>query len=124
VNRSSSYVLHKNHLAEVANLCSGDYDLILDGIHENFLQLHYHDPVMQKTVSLNYINLSVLYWAFTESVVTARHVTLYSCYVKVECLNSLGVSDLMHKYILRTQNMPIYGKDPEYPSFVTFHYWG
>ncbi|CAL5413737.1 unnamed protein product [Camellia sinensis] len=28
----------------------GDYDLILDGIHENTLQLHYHDPVMQKTV--------------------------------------------------------------------------
>ncbi|XP_022935346.1 chromosome transmission fidelity protein 18 homolog [Cucurbita moschata] len=28
----------------------GDYDLILDGIHENILQLNYHDPVMQKTV--------------------------------------------------------------------------
>ncbi|KAA8529652.1 hypothetical protein F0562_034248 [Nyssa sinensis] len=27
----------------------GNYDLILDGIHENILQLHYHDPVMQKT---------------------------------------------------------------------------
>lgn len=53
----------QKHLAEVANLCSGDYDLILDGIHENFLQLHYHDPVMQKTVSFNYLSLSVLYWA-------------------------------------------------------------
>ncbi|KAA8547444.1 hypothetical protein F0562_003692 [Nyssa sinensis] len=31
----------------ISNL--GDYDLILDGIHENILQLHYHDPVMQKT---------------------------------------------------------------------------
>ncbi|KAK7290458.1 hypothetical protein RIF29_04899 [Crotalaria pallida] len=28
----------------------GDYDLILDGIHENILQLNFHDPVMQKTV--------------------------------------------------------------------------
>ncbi|KAL3828358.1 hypothetical protein ACJIZ3_017160 [Penstemon smallii] len=28
----------------------GDYDLILDGIHENILQLHYVDPMMQKTV--------------------------------------------------------------------------
>ncbi|KAL0433049.1 UNVERIFIED_CONTAM: Chromosome transmission fidelity protein 18 [Sesamum latifolium] len=28
----------------------GDYDLILDGIHENILQLRYVDPVMQKTV--------------------------------------------------------------------------
>ncbi|GAV66147.1 AAA domain-containing protein [Cephalotus follicularis] len=53
----------------------GDYDLILDGIHENILQLNYHDPVMQKTV---------------------------------KCLNSLGNSDLMHQYIMRTQQMPIY----------------
>jgi chromosome transmission fidelity protein 18 len=30
----------------------GDYDLIFDGIHENILQLHYHDPVMDKTVRL------------------------------------------------------------------------
>ncbi|CAN0915710.1 Fatty acid amide hydrolase [Linum grandiflorum] len=28
----------------------GDYDMIMDGIHENFLHLQYHDPVMQKTV--------------------------------------------------------------------------
>ncbi|KGN56754.1 chromosome transmission fidelity protein 18 homolog [Cucumis sativus] len=28
----------------------GDYELILDGIHENILQLNYHDPVMHKTV--------------------------------------------------------------------------
>ncbi|KAI3511528.1 hypothetical protein L1887_18682 [Cichorium endivia] len=29
----------------------GNYDLILDGIHENILQLNYHDPVMKKTVT-------------------------------------------------------------------------
>ncbi|CAL5347593.1 unnamed protein product [Camellia sinensis] len=52
----------------------GDYDLILDGIHENTLQLHYHDPVMQKTV---------------------------------KCLHSLGVSDLFHQYIMRTQRMSL-----------------
>jgi len=33
-------------------MCSGDSNLILDGIHENVLQLNYHDPVMQKTVSI------------------------------------------------------------------------
>ncbi|KAJ0984088.1 hypothetical protein J5N97_002444 [Dioscorea zingiberensis] len=27
----------------------GDYELTMDGIHENFLQLSYHDPKMQKT---------------------------------------------------------------------------
>ncbi|GLT97836.1 hypothetical protein SLE2022_153820 [Rubroshorea leprosula] len=52
----------------------GGYDIILDGVHENFLQLRYHDPVMQKTV---------------------------------KCLNYLGVSDLMHQYIMRTQQMPL-----------------
>ncbi|KAL6971104.1 hypothetical protein U1Q18_030786 [Sarracenia purpurea var. burkii] len=52
----------------------GDYDLIFDGIHENILQLHYHDPVMEKTV---------------------------------KCLHSLGVSDLMHQYVMRTQRMSL-----------------
>ncbi|XP_059632203.1 uncharacterized protein LOC132274873 [Cornus florida] len=52
----------------------GDYDIILDGIHENILQLHYHDPVMQKTV---------------------------------KCLHSLGVSDLIHQNIMRTQQMSL-----------------
>ncbi|KAJ6838515.1 chromosome transmission fidelity protein 18-like protein [Iris pallida] len=28
----------------------GDYELTMDGIHENFLRLSYHDPMMQKTV--------------------------------------------------------------------------
>ena len=68
----------QKHLAEVANLCSGDYDLILDGIHENFLQLHYHDPVMQKTVSFNYLSLSVLYWALPNlSLVQVRWLYTY-----------------------------------------------
>ncbi|EFH68497.1 AAA-type ATPase family protein [Arabidopsis lyrata subsp. lyrata] len=53
----------------------GDYDLIFDGIHENILQLHYHDPVMDKTIS---------------------------------CLDCLGTSDLLHRYIMRTQQMPLY----------------
>ncbi|XP_058724350.1 uncharacterized protein LOC131595863 [Vicia villosa] len=52
----------------------GDSDLILDGIHENILQLNYHDPVMQKTV---------------------------------KCLDSLEVYDLLHQYIMRTQQMPL-----------------
>ncbi|XP_020231896.1 chromosome transmission fidelity protein 18 homolog [Cajanus cajan] len=53
----------------------GDSDLILDGIHENILQLSYHDPVMQKTV---------------------------------KCFNNLGVYDLMHQYIMHTQQLPLY----------------
>ncbi|KAL6189638.1 hypothetical protein ACLB2K_041024 [Fragaria x ananassa] len=57
----------------------GDYDLIVDGLHENILHLPYHDPVMQKTV---------------------------------KCLNSLGVSDLMNKYIMRTQHMTLYAYQP------------
>ncbi|KAJ3682667.1 hypothetical protein LUZ60_012894 [Juncus effusus] len=28
----------------------GEYELTMDGIHENFLKLSYHDPMMQKTV--------------------------------------------------------------------------
>ncbi|KAM7462045.1 hypothetical protein LguiA_030166 [Lonicera macranthoides] len=52
----------------------GDYDLIMDGIHENILQLHYHDPVMRKTV---------------------------------KCLHNLGVSDIFHNYIMRTQKMSL-----------------
>ncbi|XP_073010337.1 uncharacterized protein [Typha latifolia] len=28
----------------------GEYELTMDGIHENFLRLSYHDPMMQKTV--------------------------------------------------------------------------
>ncbi|XP_047324218.1 chromosome transmission fidelity protein 18 homolog [Impatiens glandulifera] len=39
----------------------GDYDLIYDGIHENVLQLNYHDPVMKKTVKcLNHLGTSDL----------------------------------------------------------------
>ncbi|XP_050219762.1 uncharacterized protein LOC126670137 [Mercurialis annua] len=57
----------------------GDYDVIFDGIHENILQLHYHDPLLQKTV---------------------------------ECVNSLGVSDLTHQYIMRSQQMSLYAYQP------------
>ncbi|KAJ7979668.1 chromosome transmission fidelity protein 18-like [Quillaja saponaria] len=52
----------------------GDYDLILDGIHENILQLQYHDPLMQKTV---------------------------------KCFDSFVASDLIHQYVMRTQQMPL-----------------
>ncbi|KAM3756299.1 hypothetical protein ACB098_02G101700 [Castanea mollissima] len=85
-NNSSSSVSNEFDLLHSLISNRGDYDLILDGIHENFLQLHYHDPVMQKTV---------------------------------KCLNSLGVSDLMHQYILRTQQMPIYVYLP--PCAIAVH---
>ncbi|XWS35110.1 hypothetical protein CRYUN_Cryun21dG0098100 [Craigia yunnanensis] len=63
-----------------------DYDLILDGIHENILQLQYHDPVMQKTV---------------------------------KCLNSLGISDLMQHYVMRTQKMSLQVYQPSIA--ITLH---
>ncbi|KAG5063586.1 hypothetical protein JHK85_004769 [Glycine max] len=34
----------------------GDSNLILDGIHENILQLNYHDVVMQKTVAFQLLS--------------------------------------------------------------------
>uniref|UniRef100_F6HT06 Uncharacterized protein n=1 Tax=Vitis vinifera TaxID=29760 RepID=F6HT06_VITVI len=52
----------------------GDYDLILDGIHENIFQLHYHDPIMALSKS---------------------------------CLNTLGIFDLVHQYVMRTQQMSL-----------------
>ncbi|XAR62771.1 hypothetical protein NMG60_11017642 [Bertholletia excelsa] len=57
----------------------GDYDLILDGVHENILQLRYHDPAMQKTV---------------------------------KCLQGLGDSDLIHQYVMRTQQMSVHAYQP------------
>ncbi|CAL1384459.1 unnamed protein product [Linum trigynum] len=64
----------------------GDFDTIMDGIHENLLHLQYHDPVMQKTV---------------------------------KCMNSLGVFDVIHQYIMRTLQMPLYVYQA--PLAVTVH---
>ncbi|GMJ08266.1 CHROMOSOME TRANSMISSION FIDELITY 18 [Hibiscus trionum] len=64
----------------------GDYDVILDGIHENILQLQYHDPVMHKTV---------------------------------KCLNSLGTSDVIHQYVMRTQKMSLQVYQPSVA--ITLH---
>ncbi|KAF8015991.1 hypothetical protein BT93_H1517 [Corymbia citriodora subsp. variegata] len=66
----------------------GDYDLVLEGIHENILQLHYHDPVMWKTVA---------------------------------CLDSVGVSDLIHRYILRSQQMHLLVYQPSIAIAVHRH---
>ncbi|KAL3639772.1 hypothetical protein CASFOL_014740 [Castilleja foliolosa] len=63
----------------------GDYDLILDGIHENILQLRYVDPVMHKTV---------------------------------QCLDSLVVSDINHRYIMRTQRMFLQVYQPPIAIFI------
>ncbi|XP_059293079.1 uncharacterized protein LOC132046460 isoform X1 [Lycium ferocissimum] len=52
----------------------GDYDLILDGIHENFLQLHYTDPVMQKTVKcLEILGCSDIFHQYT---MRTQHLSL------------------------------------------------
>ncbi|KAK6145853.1 hypothetical protein DH2020_019722 [Rehmannia glutinosa] len=63
----------------------GDYDLILDGIHENILQLRYVDPMMQKTV---------------------------------QCLDSLIVSDITHRYVMRTQQMFLQVYQPPIAIFI------
>ncbi|URE09839.1 chromosome transmission fidelity protein 18 [Musa troglodytarum] len=57
----------------------GEYELTMDGIHENFLRLSYHDPMMRKTV---------------------------------KCLNLLGVSDSVLRYVLRTQQMSLHAYQP------------
>ncbi|XP_073276640.1 uncharacterized protein [Primulina huaijiensis] len=64
----------------------GDYELILDGIHENILLLRYIDPVMQKTV---------------------------------KCLDNLLVSDVNHRYIMRTQQMSLQVYQP--PIAISIH---
>ncbi|XP_031405513.1 chromosome transmission fidelity protein 18 homolog [Punica granatum] len=44
----------------------GDYDVILDGVHENILQQRYHDPVMKRTVMcLNSMSASDLIHQYT-----------------------------------------------------------
>ena len=43
---SPSYVQISLHGNMGMLMCSGDSNLILDGIHENILELNYHDPVM------------------------------------------------------------------------------
>lgn len=57
----------------------GEYELIMDGIHENYLRLSYHDPMMEKTV---------------------------------RSIDTLGVSDSLLKYIMRTQQMSLYAYQP------------
>lgn len=47
---------------------------------------------------------------YTDSIYFVRCLTLNSIWLKVKCLNSLGVSDLLHQYIMRTQQMSLQGK--------------
>ncbi|KAG6731295.1 hypothetical protein I3842_01G122700 [Carya illinoinensis] len=86
-NNSSSRKCNEFDLLHSLISNRGDYDLIFDGIHENVLHLHYHDPLMQKTV---------------------------------KCLNSLGVSDMMHQHILHTQHMALLVYLP--PSVISVHH--
>lgn len=68
---SFSPLLNRVNLMCVSLMFSGDYDTIFDGIHENILQLQYHDPGMQKTVKpfflwfyliIIFLMLSIWYW--------------------------------------------------------------
>lgn len=86
-------------------MCRADHDLILDGIHENILQLNYHDPLMQKSVSI-YCPLQI----YRDSIDSVGGQTVISICLKVKCLNSVGVSDLLRQYIMRTHQMSLQGK--------------
>ncbi|XP_078174461.1 P-loop containing nucleoside triphosphate hydrolases superfamily protein [Carex rostrata] len=57
----------------------GEYELTMDGIHENFLRLSYHDPMMHKTA---------------------------------RCLDMLGTSDFLIRYVYKTQQMSIHAYQP------------
>jgi hypothetical protein len=96
-------------------LISGEYDLILDGIHENILRLQYYDPVMQKTVS-SFTNiifcgcLSVLDFGCEPRYLLFHNLCCVSFTIKVKCLDNLEVSDIVHRYSMRTQQMSLQGK--------------
>ncbi|PKA48644.1 hypothetical protein AXF42_Ash021053 [Apostasia shenzhenica] len=79
--RSANLLGGNEDLEHMYSLISsrGDYELTMDGIHENLLRLPYHDPMMQKTV---------------------------------RCLDMVAVSDLLHQYIMRTQQMSLYVYQP------------
>ncbi|KAG9446182.1 hypothetical protein H6P81_012310 [Aristolochia fimbriata] len=53
----------------------GDFELTMDGIHENFLKVHYHDPLMQKTVKcLNNLGVSD---SFLQYTMRNQHMSLF-----------------------------------------------
>ncbi|KQK22437.1 chromosome transmission fidelity protein 18 homolog [Brachypodium distachyon] len=49
---ADSHVSSDKDIGSLFSLISnrGDYDVTMDGIHENFLRLSYHDPMLHKTV--------------------------------------------------------------------------
>ncbi|KAL6907517.1 hypothetical protein ACP4OV_002556 [Aristida adscensionis] len=55
LKRAGKTETHFNEDKDIDSLFSlisnrGDYEVTMDGIHENFLRLSYHDPMLQKTV--------------------------------------------------------------------------
>ncbi|GJN08363.1 hypothetical protein PR202_ga26274 [Eleusine coracana subsp. coracana] len=72
----------------------GDYEVTMDGIHENFLRLSYHDPMLKKTVSI------FLYL-----------VNLWPT-MQVKCIDVLGISDCLTQYVWRTQQMSLQAYQP------------
>ncbi|XP_068662997.1 uncharacterized protein [Aristolochia californica] len=53
----------------------GDFGLTMNGIHENFLKVHYHDPLMQKTVKcLNNLGVSD---SFLQYTMRTQHMSLF-----------------------------------------------
>lgn len=87
----------------------------MDGIHENILQLHYHDPMMRKTVSwYKLIDLSYLLkldaFDLIDLFAETRHFDIKIIYLKVKSLNNLGVSELMQQYVMHSHRMQLLGK--------------
>jgi len=92
-------------------LDSGEYELTMDGIHENFLRLSYHDPMMQKTVEFleSCYFFAVDFYPFGLACLTVSNQFIIIFYLKVRCLDTIGVSDSLLRYISRTQHMSLYG---------------
>ncbi|CAO2822484.1 unnamed protein product [Amaranthus hypochondriacus] len=95
VDLRKTYDSHDSLFSLVSN--RGDYDLIFDGIHENFLQIPYHDPLLQKTVHcLNALGVSDL----LHHCVTRSHNMSLSVYYSF-------ITITIHLLLARVESQPI-----------------
>ncbi|KAI3743117.1 hypothetical protein L1987_60820 [Smallanthus sonchifolius] len=83
-----------NSLHSLISNC-GNYDLILDGIHENILQLNYHDPVMRKTVKcLHSLEISDI---FHQYLMRTQKMSLQDIYQPAIAIGIHGVVSQVEK---------------------------
>ncbi|XP_047096259.1 chromosome transmission fidelity protein 18 homolog [Lolium rigidum] len=73
---ADSHVSGDKDIGSLFSLISnrGDYDVTMDGIHENLLRLSYHDPMLQKTVKcLDVLGVSD---SLTQYVYRTQHMSI------------------------------------------------